>query len=465
VRFSLKAWRSSRYVAVAIGVSLAAASALAASAPADAAASGGPAMALRFGLPVPGLPMPGLHMPGLRVGPLADRLPTGPSSQLFGVFCTSPANCWAVGETSSKGVERNQVLHWTGKHWFNNPVPNPGGTRGGADNELFAVRCTSASNCWAVGDAEKANSGDQDQALHWNGRKWFAVTTPTPAGVLSGDINFLSDVTCVSASNCWAAGDYGEVMATMTGESEVLLNQVLHWNGKNWSLVPAPNPAGVSSNHASVLDAVRCTSAANCWAAGVFGSVGVLSQATLHNEMLHWNGKKWAKVTVPNPGGLAKGGFNELNGLACASAVNCWAAGLDGNFGVPKVQVRNDILHWNGKKWSKQTAPNPGGGPSLDDALFNITCSSARNCWAVGSQGNFVTGKATLNEALRWDGTKWKSFSTPNPGGAGPDDRSVLSAARCTSAANCWAVGVSEKHNGADKNEILHWTGKKWFVG
>ncbi len=457
MRFSLKTWRSSRCVAVAAGAALTVASALAGSAHAYATSSGGPraVMDLRLGAG-----------PGLRFGPAADRA-TPPSSQLFGVYCTSPANCWAVGEISSKGVERNQVLHWTGKHWFNVAVPNPGGTRDGADNELFAIRCTSTSNCWAVGDAEKPNSADLDQALHWNGRKWFAATTPTPAGILSGDINFLNDVTCVSATNCWAVGDYGEIVSTMTGESEVVLNQVLHWNGKDWSLVSAPNPAGMSSNHASALAAVRCTSAANCWAAGVFGNVGSIGKITLHNQMLHWNGKKWAKATVPNPGGSAKGEFNELNGLACASAVNCWAAGIEGNVasGLPTVQLRNDILHWNGKKWSRQTAPNPGGGPGSDDVLFNITCSSARNCWAVGSRGSFMTGKPTLNEALRWDGTKWKSFSTPNPGGTQQDSRSVLNSARCTSTANCWAVGVSEKRNSSDKNEILHWTGRKWFVG
>ncbi len=32
----------------------------------------------------------------------------------------------------------------------------------------------------------------------------------------------------------------------------------------------------------------------------------------------------------------------------------------------------------------------------------------------------------------------------------------------CTAAANCWAVG-SRDSNQATLNQILHWTGKKWF--
>lgn len=45
------------------------------------------------------------------------------------------------------------------------------------------------------------------------------------------------------------------------------------------------------------------------------------------------------------------------------------------------------------------------------------------------------------------------------------DASNVINAVRCTSAANCWAVGMSAKPQGTEKNEILHWTGKKWFVG
>lgn len=135
------------------------------------------------------------------LGPLARQLPAGPSSQLFGVFCVSPASCWAVGETSNKGVQLNEVLHWTGRGWFKVAVPNPGGTGAEDSNELFAVRCTSASNCLAVGDTQTGKNAELDQALHWNGRKWRVVPTPTPGGVLPGDVNFLSDVTCTSAAS------------------------------------------------------------------------------------------------------------------------------------------------------------------------------------------------------------------------------------------------------------------------
>jgi hypothetical protein len=76
-----------------------------------------------------------------------------------------------------------------------------------------------------------------------------------------------------------------------------------------------------------------------------------------------------------------------------------------------------------------------------------------------------VSGSTTLNEALHWNGTRWSSVKTPDAGGTGMEDRSVLNGVRCTSAGNCWAVGFSSRRNANDQSEILHWTGKKWFVG
>jgi len=121
------------------------------------------------------------------------------------VSCTSADNCWAVGHDTTKLGNLNQVLHWTGKKWFHVAVPTPAGTGRGDNNELFAVRCTLASDCWAVGDSERSHSVDLDVALHWNGQKWRQVDTPAPGGRRSGDFNDLDDVSCTSAASCWAA--------------------------------------------------------------------------------------------------------------------------------------------------------------------------------------------------------------------------------------------------------------------
>jgi hypothetical protein len=381
----------------------------------------------------------------------------GISGQLDSVFCTSTANCWAVGSYSAKLATLNQVLHRTGKKWIKVAVPEPGGTGKEDVSELDAVRCTSALNCWAVGFYDKGGA-ELNEILHWTGKKWFAVSVPTPAGTLAGDENVLLDVACTSAVSCWAVGDYGTDDSATLGE--IVKNQALFWNGKSWSVVATPNPAGVKKNHGNGLSGIRCTAPTDCWAAGTDGVLG--KKFILSNEILHWTGKKWAQVTVPNVLGIkVKGTLNELIGVSCTSAKSCVAVGSALRLGTNGREL-NAILRWNGAKWLKEQVPNPDGtDPGSVSGLLGVTCASASDCWAVGSFGGMGIGSGR-NQALHWNGKKWKVVSTPNPAGTAKMDTNTLNGARCTSPANCWAVGDTSHDNGPHQNEILHWNGTKW---
>jgi hypothetical protein len=57
------------------------------------------------------------------------------------------------------------------------------------------------------------------------------VPSPSPGPLGS----FLDAVTATSANNVWAVGDYetsGPIIHTL----------ILHWNGKAWTRVPSPSP-------------------------------------------------------------------------------------------------------------------------------------------------------------------------------------------------------------------------------
>jgi hypothetical protein len=391
----------------------------------------------------------GLTDPFSRSAPVIGR-----SGELNGVYCTSAADCWAVGDRDANSGRLNQVLHWTGRQWFKVAVPEPAGTGTDDENELSAVRCTSASDCWAVGDYRKRNAADLNQILHWTGKKWFAVTAPTPAGTLPGDRNVLIDVACTSAAACWAVGDYG------TGDT-AFRNQALRWNGKTWSLVPTPNPAGSKKNHVSALSGVRCTSPDDCWAAGAYGVIDL--KPNVRNEMLHWTGRKWTQVLVPSPVGTPKHRFNELFSLSCTSARNCLVVGFTEKFD-PSVAVRNEILRWNGTKWAEVHVPNPAGtGSGAINELTGVTCASARDCWAVGTYGD-ATSAVERNQTMHWNGTVWKAITAPNPAGTGKDDFNRLTSVRCPSPASCWTVGSQGGHIAPKRDEALHWNGTKWAV-
>ena len=425
-----------------LGAALIAASALAGGWPADAAtASRAPVL-----------------VPGLAAIPQGSAaVAIGNEAGLESVYCTAVTNCWAVGATERAGTFLNEVLHWTGKKWFKVKVPDPAGTAKAAANQLNSVRCTSALNCWAVGFYTKKGA-DSGEALHWNGKAWSLIATPTPGGTLPGSLNVLADVACTSAASCWITGEYGSV----NGATEVVLNLALHWNGKVWSQVPAPNPGGSGNHHVNGLVSVRCAGPKDCWAVGTAAIIG--GKLIFRDEALHWNGKKWSSVTVPNPGGVANGGVNELAGLSCISASDCWATGV---YGKVAERALNLALHWNGKRWSTVATPDPQGTHAgVSNVLVGVSCSSAKDCWAVGSiSGADPMKSSTKNEVLHWNGAAWAKASVPQPGGTAAGDLSELNSVRCPSPANCWAVGDQRGKNGPDLSQLLHWNGVKWVSG
>lgn len=70
---------------------------------------------------------------------------------------------------------------------------------------------------------------------------------------------------------------------------------------------------------------------------------------------LHWNGTKWSQVKTPAPGGTTSGEISTLVDSACISTANCWAAGDYGNLEGSSARSLNQVLHWNGHKWSVRT--------------------------------------------------------------------------------------------------------------
>src|SRR5215471_9128604 len=111
-------------------------------------------------------------------------------SVLFSVSCSSPSACTAVGQAvSNQGVSAPLAERWNGTRWIIQAAPNPA-AGGGA---LFGVACTSPSACTAVGFS---NAGTL--AERWNGTRWRIQATPNPAQGGAG----LSGVSCTSASAC-----------------------------------------------------------------------------------------------------------------------------------------------------------------------------------------------------------------------------------------------------------------------
>ena len=117
----------------------------------------------------------------------------------------------------------------------------------GADARLARVAAVSARSAWAVGATYGTGMGSVSTALilHWNGRAWSRVVSPS-----LGANSALAGVTAISQTNAWATGVGG-------GKTSIL-----RWNGIRWNLVPTP------SARVGVLPAVTAISARDAWAVG-----------------------------------------------------------------------------------------------------------------------------------------------------------------------------------------------------
>lgn len=102
--------------------------------------------------------------------------------------------------------------------------------------------------------------------------------------------------------------------------------------------------------------------------------------------------------SVPSPG--KNGG---LTGVVCVKASDCWAVGSYENSGGAYL---NEVLHFNGKKWSRIPTPQPGSSTGVD-GLFAVTCVRASDCLAVGTEGPSLGSLS--NMVQRWNGKKWKT--------------------------------------------------------
>jgi hypothetical protein len=176
-------------------------------------------------------------------------LPAGATSgTLAAVACSGTAACTAIGESANKSEVQSMLAErWNGSAWKVQPIPAP--TGGGAD--LEGVACPTVHACRAV--------GFDNQGLlteFWNGSSWAAQPAPVPAGTT---LQYMSAISCTSAGSCEAVGGY---------ESESNLDWYTLaevWNGSRWRVQATPAVSGATS---AALSAVSCVSATDCEAAG-----------------------------------------------------------------------------------------------------------------------------------------------------------------------------------------------------
>ena len=217
---------------------------------------------------------------------------------------------------------------------------------------------------------------------------------------------------------------------------------IRHWNGSTWSFEASPVLTS-NSNHLYGLDVIDKD---NIWAVGHadIPNISWRIESVLHtaiaNEaktlILHWDGKAWTRVSAPEVGGL--------NAVASVNANEIWAVG-------------NGILHWDGSVWRASGDPN--------GILHDLAVVDENDIWAVGeSKGRSLTE--------HWDGKTWAEVSNPLSDNLGKPALNTLNAVTAITRDDVWAVGsqfgstpdAQNLYNNNLLTVVLHWDGNVWNI-
>lgn len=307
-------------------------------------------------------------------------------TEIDGFAARSNSDIWAVGLKPSGGLCQYATFteHWNGSSWtpidsFSDPNTN---------YVFDSVAVVGKADAWAVGTFgcpdRMGNAHSSTLTEHYAGTRWSFV--PSPNGGPKGKwFSGLHSVTAISSNNVWAVGLQIDPKGTVTPLIE-------HWDGKRWSIVPAPKGAFGD------LQSVSSTSASDVWAVGGTEVSPVTALA------LHFDGTTWKNVKLPTPPGTT-GGFVSVKAI---SRKDAWAVGFAGP-ASGNLKVTAD--HWNGTSWQVVKMPQVGpADPSTSSGLFTVDAAGGTGVWAVGGWSSNTGANAVV---LRWTGTGWATEPTP----------------------------------------------------
>src|SRR5579863_2977907 len=191
-------------------------------------------------------------------------------------------------------------------------VPGLGALSNGKAAQVLALSCPSPGNCAAGGDYRSHGRRQGFVASEKNGRWATAIEVPGLGALNKGGYAEVNDVSCASAGNCAAGGDY-----LADGRQQAF---VVDERGSQWG--QAIDVSGFGRHAAEVLT-VSCPSPANCGAGGDYTKADGRQPFVVSERNGHWG----QELEVPGLAALNTGAAAYVFSVSCPSAGNCTAGG------------------------------------------------------------------------------------------------------------------------------------------
>jgi hypothetical protein len=322
-------------------------------------------------------------------------------------------------------------------------IPNLNALADGGYADALAVDCSSAGNCVAGGFYADSSAHDQAWLAVQRDGKWgnaFEVTGT--AGLNAGGDASVVSISCPSAGNCAATGDY----RASGGALEVWVAS--EHRGRWANATAVRDYAVLNANHDGQVDAISCAAAGDCTLGGDYMDVADHFQAFLATE----TGGHWTKAEeVPGIGSMNAGGNATVDAVSCRQVGYCTAAGLTERSATVYTAF---VISESKGKWGKAARLpnmqnlNKGGNAAASE----LSCSSAGDC-VVG--GSYLDSRGDHQAFLDVQKSgKWRNaFEVPGTASLNKGSFGQVTAISCPSAGNCAVGGYYT--NGSRRGELF----------
>ncbi|GGX37199.1 hypothetical protein [Streptomyces chryseus] len=192
---------------------------------------------------------------------------------------------WLRPRTAEDATAANRWAQWDGTRWSavpNPPPGNPGDFEAAGPNDIWA-------------------QSDERTAEHWDGTRWTSTRLPYDT----------SDLAVVGPGDVWAVGRRSTGPGTELGDDQSYSQPAsTHWDGTSWKSVRTPQarfekplPPEPSAGLLQVI--ALGTGEVRAYGVHTFNHGEVENEPADQSVRLRWDGSQWVKQE-PAPGGCAR---------------------------------------------------------------------------------------------------------------------------------------------------------------
>ncbi len=301
------------------------------------------------------------------------------SASVTAISCWTAGGCVAGGHFTDKHEHLQAFVteERKGRWGKAQEVPGTAALNKGGNAQVSFVSCARTSVCVAVG-TYTGTGGQWFIATERNGRWGSAVPVPVPPLKGAG----VNAVWCAPGGLCVAGGSFTD----SSGVTQVWV--ATQTRGRWHPALEVPGLAALNVGGDASIDAVTCASAGNCAAAGQYASGTNLTSDVLPPlqpfVVTETNGKWGTAQEVPGIQANTPDLWADATSIACPSAGNCTAAG-NYQAGVPEsCQGPDDgcsavfVVNERHGTWGQATRFGDVG------YVLSLTCPASGDCVAGG---------------------------------------------------------------------------------